>query len=198
MLLSSTSLAHLPFTCAIRRSLLQSISRHRGSLTLLILISTAFLYGRAWVKNYREATAQIPSLVGTTLDKLATQASLAADGRVDEAFLSIGQLRDDVLRSVFSASERERVWKGVRSVVEGNSNVRASNREGGRTGEWSRVWEWIGPVNLAPGLEGRRSGGMIEDQPQSVRRGNTPDQNGGAGNKEMPERRHWDEGRPIY
>ena len=114
---------------------------------------------------------------------------------MSEGFISIGQLRDDVLRAVLSASERERVWKGVRAIVEGNANVRAASREDSRTGELSRVWEWIGPVNLAPGLEGRKSGGMIEDRVASE--GNE----GGEivkNSKEMVASRKWDEGRPVY
>lgn len=109
------------------------------------------------------------------------------DGRVDEAFISVGQLRDDVLRNVFDRAERERVWQRVKTIVESNSNVRAATREGGKTGEWSRVWEWIGPVNFAPGLEGRRSGGgMIESSPGTEN--GTPSGQG----------RKWDEGRAIF
>lgn len=160
-----------------------------------MLALLALAYGRSRLVDYRQATAQIPTLVNTTLDRLATQAALAASGRVDEGFISIGQLRDDVLRATFSAAERERVWKGVRAIVEGNANVRASTREAGRTGEMSRVWEWIGPVNLAPGLEGRRSGGLIEDPaPSAVGDGKELE----SGSKEMVETRKWDEGRPIY
>jgi hypothetical protein len=160
-----------------------------------MLALLALAYGRSRLVDYRQATAQIPTLVNTTLDRLATQAALAASGRVDEGFISIGQLRDDVLRATFSAAERERVWKGVRAIVEGNANVRASTREAGRTGEMSRVWEWIGPVNLTPGLEGRRSGGLIEDPvPSAVGNGKKLE----SGNKEMVETRKWDEGRPVY
>jgi hypothetical protein len=127
--------------------------------------------------------------VSKTLDRLATQAALAADGR-GEPYVGVGQLRDDVLRNVFSARERERVWQGVRRIVEGNSNVRAATREGG-SGEWGRSWEWIGAVDLAPGLEGRRSGLLTQ--------GNGGDEgvNGAANGRQM-EVRKWDEGRPIY
>ena len=110
---------------------------------------------------------------------------------MDEAFISIGQLRDDVLRATFSPTERERVWKGVRAIVEGNSNVRTSTREGGRTGEWSRVWEWIGPVNLVPELEDRKSAGMIQNHAAGKERER-------PSSGEMVENRKWDEGRPIY
>ena len=160
-------------------------------MTLVLVLAA---YGRSRLIDYRQATAQIPTLVNTTLDRLATQAARAANGQVEEAFISIGQLRDDVLRATFSAAERERVWKGVRAIVEGNANVRAATREAGRTGEMSRVWEWIGPVNLLPRLEGRRSGGLTEELPPA---GGDTDEAGG-GSTEMVETRKWDEGRPIY
>ena len=197
VLLSSRSLARLPFACAIRRSLLQSISRNRLPISVLTLVLVLAAYGRSRLIDYRQATAQIPTLVNTTLDRLATQAAQAANGQVDEAFISIGQLRDDVLRATFSAAERERVWKGVRAIVEGNANVRAATREAGRTGEMSRVWEWIGPVNLLPGLEGRRSGGLIGEREQPPSAGGDTDEAQG-GSKEMVETRKWDEGRPVY
>jgi len=165
---------------------------------ILLLFGSA--YGRNQIVTYKQNTQRIPRLVATTLDRLATQASLQQDGRVSEPFISVGQLRDDVLRNVFSASERERVWQGVRKIVEGNSNVRAATREGGKTGEWSRVWEWIGPVDLAPGLEGRRSGGLIADG--SASRGSSPGNDINAvvkaEGKSRPEVRRWDEGRAIY
>lgn len=107
----------------------------------------------------------------------------------------MGQLRDDVLRSTFSKDERERIWQGVKRIVEQNSNVRAGNREGERTGEWSRVWEWIGPVDLvrgSSGLEGggrRKSAGLIKEAEEDA---------DDAAGRELSRIRKWDEGRPIY
>ncbi|OAP58383.1 hypothetical protein AYL99_07473 [Fonsecaea erecta] len=196
-LLSSSSLARLPFACAVRRSLLRAFTENRIPIAILILIASALVYGRKKILSYQQATAQIPGLVATTLDRLATQAALHQDGRASEPFISVGQLRDDVLRNVFSVSERERVWRNVRKIVEGNSNVRAATREGGKTGEWSRVWEWIGPLDLAPGLEGRRSGGLITDgrTAEGSSRGNSVVK---ADDSSTVEVRRWDEGRPIY
>ncbi|KAI5303506.1 inner nuclear membrane protein enriched at telomere/subtelomere region, partial [Ascosphaera atra] len=37
------------------------------------------------------------------------------------------------------------MWQGVKAVVEANANVRASVRES-RTGDITRVWEWIGGI----------------------------------------------------
>lgn len=91
------------------------------------------------------------------------------------------------------------MWKRVRAVVERNANVRTSVREG-RAGDVSRVWEWIGSVGLVEGVTrgggvkkrvsfGPVADGMAEDiaDPLEVEEG-----------REMVEKRHWDEGRPVY
>ena len=117
-----------------------------------------------------------------------------------ESWISVGQLRDDVLRDEFSASRREKMWRRVRGVVERNANVRASVREG-RGGDVSRVWEWIGSVGL---LEegGRRSGGGKRVSFGGRVEGDGVDRVGGEGwemvQKEKEGGRKWDEGRPIY
>lgn len=86
----------------------------------------------------------MPVLVDTVLERLAAQKELGEEG-VDDPWLFLPNLRDDVLRSVHSLAERERIWGRVRRVVEMNSNVRTSQREG-RSGEVGRAWEWIGAV----------------------------------------------------
>ena len=127
--------------------------------------------------------------------------------------MSIGQLRDDILRNVLVRGERERVWKEVKGYVEGNANVRVATREEGRTGEWSRVWEWIGPMTFVNnGFEGRASGGggaIGNGSPNvdAIELGDV-DGNEGSGKAlrdggadrrgEMIENRKWDEGRAIY
>lgn len=116
----------------------------------------------------------------------------------------MGQLRDDVLRSTFSKTERERLWMGVKAIVEQNSNVRAGNREGERTGEWSRVWEWIGPLNLGKAVEvegsgGRRSVGLFREAGEAIDTNNGIDGDGETKTgRQLLESRKWDEGRPIY
>ena len=138
----------------------------------------------------------MPVLVATTLDRLATQAALHARGEATEGWISVGQLRDDVLRDEFSARRREKLWDRVAVVVERNANVRASVRES-RGGEVSRVWEWIGSLGLlGDGSGGRRESGRISWGGMA-----TPDgvQNKTSdGRDEIMELRKWDEGRPIY
>lgn len=201
ILLSSSSLANLGLACTLRRSIRLTLSRNRGSLAALILLVGLFFEGKRRLQKYHAATKRIPQLVDTALDRLATQAALKEDGRVSESFISVRQLRDDVLRNVFSSSERERVWNGVRKIVEANSNIRAATREGAKTGEWSRVWEWIGPVNLAPGFEGRRSvgGGLMKDEREVEAEFGGLSENGALGQAQgSRDVRKWDEGRPVY
>ncbi len=141
-----------------------------------------------------------------TLDRLATQAALYARGDAAEEWISVGQLRDDVLRDEFSAKRREDIWRLVKSVVEMNANVRASVREG-RGGEVSRVWEWIGSVgHLADepwsNKERRRNGnrvsfgGVLADDEGKAR--NESPVGDAVGKPMFQPPRKWDEGRPIY
>ena len=132
-----------------------------------------------------------------TLDRLATQAALHARGEALEPWVSVGQLRDDVLRDMLQGSRREKLWKRVRTVVEGNANVRASVREG-RGGDVSRVWEWIGGIGGVGGgeLEGNRRDSskvrfsIAPTEPTPIK----ADQS--AANRDI---KPWDEGsRPIY
>jgi len=130
-----------------------------------------------------------------TLDRLATQATLHVQDKEDypESWISIGQLRDDVLREQHSLRKREALWNKVKKVVEMNANVRASQRES-RSGEISRVWEWIGAVGEIDGGDRRRksgrvSWGVFDDKSSPV--------SGSDAGPEMVQSK-WQEGRPIY
>jgi hypothetical protein len=153
-------------------------------------------YFRRRILARREDIARVPELVGTTLDRLSTQAALYARGEAPEPYIPIGQLRDDVLRSELRGSRREELWKRVRSVVEENANVRAAVREG-RGGDVSRVWEWIGGIrNRLDGV--RRESGHVRF---SLSPGDdaAEDEDGDKALARSPrESRKWDEGRPIY
>jgi len=149
-------------------------------------------------------------LASFALDRLHTQAALhAADpGAYPEGFISMGHLRDDVLRDEFSASRRTKLWEKVQGKVEGNLNVRPMVREG-RHGDVSRVWEWIGAVSAIDDVTGR-SGSSSRRQSSRYSFGPV----GGSSpmselstipppvkreeSGEMVERRKWEESRPIY
>lgn len=158
----------------------------------------AIVSARQYLRSLREARARVPELIKLTLEILAAQAGLhAQDPRAaPEPWMSVGQLRDDVLRDEFSARRREDLWKRVRAIVEMNANVRASVREA-RTGEVSRVWEWIGHVGLldeAGVSGGRRASARFSLGPSVV--GSSPTPAVDAPRRDTLSR--WDEGRPIY
>ncbi|TAQ89238.1 hypothetical protein B7494_g2446 [Chlorociboria aeruginascens] len=146
-LLTSISLARLPLSCAAKRTIRLALARHRLQITSLILVVFSILYTRHLLISRAVTSAAIPHLVSLTLNALVRQASLHVQDRDNypESWISIGQLRDDVLRDEHSIKKREYVWNKVKKVVEMNANIRASQREG-RNGEISRVWEWIGAV----------------------------------------------------
>ncbi|KXJ95524.1 Man1-Src1p-C-terminal domain-domain-containing protein [Microdochium bolleyi] len=151
--LSSTSLARVPLTCAVRRSIRLGLARHRLKISAVIALLLTVAYARARFLSERAANAQVPHLVDVVLDRLAAQkqAVLEYDGDLggedaeDDPWLFLPNLRDDVLRSIHSLAKRERLWQRVIKWVEQNSNVRTGQREG-RNGEVGRAWEWIGPV----------------------------------------------------
>ena len=141
----------------------------------------------------------MPTLVATALDRLATQAALYSRGDAAESWISVGQLRDDVLRDEFSDRRRDRLWKRVGAIVERNANVRASVREG-RGGDVSRVWEWIGSVGLLdePWSGSRSNGGHKRVSFGGLVNEETDGGRASPNGAEVVEQRKWNEGRPIY
>jgi hypothetical protein len=172
------------------------VARHRGQIGFLGLLVLAFFYGRYKFRSHQAAVAAVPQLVNHTLDRLAEQAALHAQDRESypERWISINQLRDDVLREEHNLSKREAIWSRVKKVVEMNANIRPSQRED-RNGEISRVWEWIGAVASIEGGDDRRrksgrvSFGAYGDSSSPV--------SGNDGGPEMVQQK-WQEGRPIY
>ncbi|OJD10569.1 hypothetical protein ACJ73_09754, partial [Blastomyces percursus] len=118
---TSTSLSRLSLSCAFRRHLRLSLFAYRFPIFFLALLVGAAAYARSKLLVRRSDAARIPSLVNMTLDRLATQAVLHARGEALESWISVGQLRDDVLRDELKGSRRESLWKRVRSFVEGNA-----------------------------------------------------------------------------
>ncbi|KAL5621487.1 hypothetical protein BROUX41_006387 [Berkeleyomyces rouxiae] len=182
--LSSTSLARLPVTCAIKRTFVKGLERYRFGIGAVISVLITALYIRGRYRNYIATSAKIPALVDHVLDRLSKQKE-TADEEYDDPWLFLPNLRDDVLRSVHSLSERERIWARVIRVVEQNANVRTAQRES-HSGEVGRAWEWIGPVSNDMSSTRRKSGRHSYGGDMSVK-------------PETPDRAQWEEGkRPIY
>ncbi|KAK4190549.1 Man1-Src1p-C-terminal domain-containing protein [Podospora australis] len=198
--LSSSSLARLPLTCAIQRSARLGLARHRITLGGLILSILSVLYGRRRYQTNRALAARVPALVDEVLDRLANQKELAFDDGQGDAFIFLPNLRDDLLRSLHSLAERERIWQRVVSLVAQNANVRTGVRES-HNGEVGRAWEWIGPSRITNGGGPTRRGkslrvsfspGVKEEEEE----GNVT--TSGALEKKAGAHRKWEEGRPIY
>ncbi|KAG5985946.1 hypothetical protein E4U54_005711 [Claviceps lovelessii] len=185
--LSSTSLARLPLACAIKRSIWLGLARYRLAIGLVICLTLGTLYLRARYRRHVETSAQVPALVDLVLARLADQRELGEED-LDDPWLFLPNLRDDVLRSIHTLSERDRIWQRVRAVVEQNSNVRTGQRES-RNGEVGRAWEWIGPTK-GDGARRRRSV-RASWAPESSKE-ETPDA------KSMTDFQKGEESRPIY
>ncbi|KAI9727343.1 MAG: inner nuclear membrane protein enriched at telomere/subtelomere region [Chrysothrix sp. TS-e1954] len=196
--LRSTSTARIPLACALRRSVRLTLVRNLWKIVSVILLLGGATYARWSIGDRRATEARAKQLASFALDRLATQASLhlSDPDHFPEAYISMGQLRDDVLRDEFSSRRRQRLWDRVQRKVEHNSNVRPNVRES-RSGEVSRVWEWVGAVRQ---IEDGRQSGLLSRSRQSL-----GEAEGGSQLASSPpkgsggtESRRWDEGRPIY
>ncbi|KAK4168720.1 Man1-Src1p-C-terminal domain-containing protein [Cladorrhinum sp. PSN259] len=201
--LSSSSLARLPITCALQRSVRHGVARNRIPIAGVIMAILSLFYGRRRYRVNRALAAQVPALVDEVLNRLANQKELAFE-EGDDAFLFLPNLRDDLLRSMHNLADRERLWQRVRALVEQNANVRTGERES-HNGEMGRAWEWIGPSRITAageGGSGRRRKSMRVSWGPEVK-----DEQGGGVEDSKPavvsdgkkQHRKWEEGgRPIY
>jgi hypothetical protein len=78
--------------------------------------------------------------------------------RAPEPHIAALQLRDLVLKDEHSLARRERLWRLVSRIVEGNTNVRVNQMEVAG-GDEMIVWRWIGtagrPIAQFEGVDGR-------------------------------------------
>lgn len=142
--LRSTSLASIPLTCAIRRSVLSRLTQHRFEIGILISTILGYLFIKQSVKTRAQRQARSKQLAGLAITRLKTQRTLALEdpkGRTLRC-VPVPQLRDEIQAEVASLDTRKRVWGDVERLVETNSNVRA--RQTDIEGEIMRVWEWVG------------------------------------------------------
>lgn len=187
--LQSRSLIRLSFSCAVRRSVRLTLAQYFWQLIAFCLVAASVAYLQYVVRKDRITERRAKYLASLALDRLATHQNqhLQDPKAYPEAWISMGQLRDDILRNEFSASRRQRLWEKVQKKVEQNSNVRPMVREG-RTGEVSRVWEWIGALGM---IESSTYGqAVLSPAEQSSERTQFD-----VKVKSSPE---WNENRPIY
>jgi hypothetical protein len=190
--LTSTSLAELSFSCSVRRSVRQSIERYLLQIVMLVFLVATGAYGKHSITTSRTMEARAKQLASDVFDRLANNAALSHQepGAYPERGISSAQLRDDVLRSEFSASRRKKLWEKVQKKVEGNSNVRAGVRTT-NSGDVARMWEWTGPLQL---IEDPRSSGKRESGRFSMGMVSSPP----TVSKVAKEIKSWEEGRPAF
>lgn len=199
-------MAAVPLSCAIRRHLRQTLRRNFWQLVAFFSLLFTGAYGRYRITSGRETERKAKQLASLALEKLAMQASLHSRDpeTYQENYMSMAQLRDDVLRDEFSATRRKKLWEKVQKKVEGNANVRPMVREG-RTGDIGRVWEWVGAVGLLESPNGpeignrRKSGGRVSFASDTHRllepRDDTEDSI--IQRNALPTKK-WEESRPYY
>ncbi|KAI4947369.1 hypothetical protein J4E91_006721 [Alternaria rosae] len=188
--LASTSLAKLSLSCSVRRSLRESFERHLLQIvTVLILIATGS-YGKYAYTSNRAMEVRAKQLASDAYDRLQDQAALSYYDSGAEKGISMTQLRDDVLRTEFNASRRQKLWTRVQAKVEKNSNIRAGVRTTA-SGDVARMWEWVGPVKR---IDDGRSPEKRESGRFSLGTGSSPL----SASRDTKEVQKWEEGHPIY
>ncbi|BFZ58372.1 inner nuclear membrane protein enriched at telomere/subtelomere region [Savitreella phatthalungensis] len=168
--LRSTSLADAGIVCRARRSFTAVLERYRATAAAVLILIILGIVGKQRLDRRARDRKRVVELVARCFDELVRQKRRAvtlsttsngisanASGAV-EATLGVSQLRDGILREVFSSRERERLWRDVAAVVEANSNVRPTQAE--IEGEWLRAWEWIGHVQPLTQREQRLEQGL--------------------------------------
>ncbi|SZF03083.1 unnamed protein product [Blumeria hordei] len=186
--LSSTSLTRLSLVCALRRSVRNTLAQYCFPIGGIVVSILLLVYCRKVITSMHKINAAIPNLVSVTLNRLAIQAALHQNDRGVDRWISIGQLRDDVLRDEHQVSKRESIWRKVRAVVETNCNVRASQKED-RNGEVSRVWEWIGALeNVESDIRQKRCEKLENSGVFGFDKSSDP----------LPVKARWNESRPVY
>ncbi|CAK3906279.1 Inner nuclear membrane SRC1 [Lecanosticta acicola] len=204
--LRSTSLAAIPFACAVRRSLRETLRHYFWQLVAVLLVLSGGTYGRRRITSSHETEAKAKKLASLALEKLSLQAAYhAAEPEIyKENYISVAQLRDDVLRDEFSASRRKKLWERVQRKVEGNANVRPMVREG-RSGDVGRVWEWVGAVGYLESPqqsgENRRRSGRVSfagDDSRLIEPSEEFSESALQRSETKPVVKKWSEGRGTY
>ncbi|POW20182.1 hypothetical protein PSHT_03832 [Puccinia striiformis] len=144
------------FTCRIKLGLFKIIKKFKSILISIFLVFLAWVYGSLKIKKYRQEKIKVRELVDLALIKLRdeswihhTNPSLSPN----PPRLASAQLRDLILSYDHDPLNRQKLWKNVEKIVEGNSNVRTKVDE--VRGQSCKVWEWIGSYKGDLNLQSR-------------------------------------------
>jgi len=131
--------------CRLKLGLLKTLKKFKLILISLALLVSGWLYIRLTISRIGEEKQKVRELVELALTKLRDESWLHHTNPAlspGPPTLASAQLRDLILSYDHSPVNRQKVWKKVEKIVEGNSNVRTKVSE--IRGESIKVWEWIG------------------------------------------------------
>ncbi|KAI5900336.1 uncharacterized protein SCHCODRAFT_02695570 [Schizophyllum commune H4-8] len=130
-----------------------------------IVASTLF----AWYKLYSLRAQKIDTerardLAMEVLETLQNQVitHYSDPVRAPEPYVGSARMRDLLLQREWNNSYRNKIWRRVEKLVEGNENVRANLAEEGG-GDEMRVWQWVGSVGMTPMRPRRNSNPFAPD-----------------------------------
>ncbi|KAF2664706.1 hypothetical protein BT63DRAFT_418052 [Microthyrium microscopicum] len=196
----STSLAKISLSCAIRRSFRRSLEQHSRKLVIAILALLFTILPARQLRDSRATQAEAKTLASDVFQSLAEHAAAVIhDPQGYDGYLSVHQLRDDVLRHEFSASRRKKLWKHVEKLVEQNTNVRAKTGALD-TGDVGRGWKWIGPIRaIENGEDGSRRSSARWSLPAQPQTDSSPPMSELRRSNGSPKTfDKWDSGRPAF
>lgn len=159
MLVAKRGGAGIGLRCSATLLLESAWERMRFWLAAVVFVLSTGQWLRYRWQSTRLRKGEAKKLVAATLSRLeqAKRHSVQNGKANPDGFLSISQLRDDILRHESLESRKRKLWASVAKIVEANTNVRT--RQAKVRGEWSRVWEWIGALKTKEEVHGNGGDG---------------------------------------
>ncbi|PLW37160.1 hypothetical protein PCANC_05232 [Puccinia coronata f. sp. avenae] len=139
--------------CRVKLGVLKTIQKFKLVLMSAALLLAGWLYIRLTFARLGQEKQKVRELVELALTKLRDESWVHHTNPAlspDPPTLASAQLRDLILSYDHSPVNRQKLWKKVEKIVEGNSNVRTKVSE--IRGESIKVWEWIGNYKANLGL----------------------------------------------
>ncbi|KAA1085213.1 inner nuclear membrane protein enriched at telomere/subtelomere region [Puccinia graminis f. sp. tritici] len=146
--------------CRLKLGLFKTIKKFKLILLSLVLVLAGWIYIRLTISSIAEEKQKVRELVELALTKLRDESWIHHTNPAlspQPPTLASAQLRDLILSYDHSPVNRQKLWKKVEKIVEGNSNVRTKVSE--IRGESIKVWEWIGSYKANLNLNNHLNGG---------------------------------------
>ncbi|KAG0152092.1 hypothetical protein CROQUDRAFT_70914 [Cronartium quercuum f. sp. fusiforme G11] len=175
----------MSWKCRMKLGMYKLIKRFKLILMSLVCIGVGWIYLKLKLHRISEEKKKVKELVEITLTKLRDESWVHHTNPTlkPNAFIASAHLRDLILSYEHSPIARQKLWKKVETIIEGNSNIRTKLSE--QRGENIKVWEWIGSytgdLNLNSSPTGRYTTPNRSDSRSQLWNGMM----GGVGEQEM-------------